>query len=884
MKGEEVRQAFLDYFNEKGHTVLPSSSLVPSHDPTLLFTNAGMVQFKDIFTGQAQRPYSRATTCQKCVRAGGKHNDLENVGQTARHHTFFEMLGNFSFGDYFKKEAVHMAWEFLTDRLGLPKGPLWVTVFHKDEEAAKIWKEVAGVSTDRIVGMGDKDNFWSMGDTGPCGPCSEILVDQGPEFSCGKPDCKVGCDCDRYLEIWNLVFMQFERHEDGSMTPLPKPSIDTGMGLERITTVLQGGRSNYDSDLFTPILRAIEAESGKRYGRDSSADVSFRVIGDHIRAIAFLVGDGVLPSNEGRGYVLRRIIRRAARHGKLINIHKPFLFSLLPTVADVMNGPYPELKENLHYISNVTSQEEERFQYALDRGLALLNDIIESAKKKGDSQISGKKIFRLYDTFGFPLDLTQEILSEQDLNFNQADFDNAMQKQRDQARKHWQGSGETQVKEVYKQLASELPRTKFLGYETHSGVAQVLAIISGSKGVTEAKEGQEVDVILDQTPFYAEKGGQVGDSGMMKGEHLIADVRDTLTLADMAVHRIKIKRGTLKNSDQVYLEVNKERRMDIALNHTSTHLLHSALRDVLGDHVRQAGSLVAADRLRFDFTHFAPLTPKEIERVEANVNEQIRASIQVTTREMDLQRAIDSGAMALFGEKYQDKVRVVQISDVSIELCGGIHSESTGQIGIFLILSETGIAAGVRRIEAITGKRAFEYVQRHRKEVTNIADMLKAPETQIEGRIGRLLKQTKDQEREIKALKSKMAQMEIGAILDQVQLIEDINVLAFHPSGLEMDMEGLRGTADLISDKLGSGIIALAAKINGKANILIKVSKDLTDRIKAPDLIRKVAQHVGGSGGGRPDMAQAGGNKPQGIDKALKSIPEAIREILRTNS
>ena len=883
MRADDVRQAFLDYFHDKGHTVLPSSSLVPSHDPTLLFTNAGMVQFKDVFTGQVQKPFSRATTCQKCVRAGGKHNDLENVGYTARHHTFFEMLGNFSFGDYFKQDAIRFAWEFLTDRVGLPKGPLWVTVYHEDQEAAEFWHKLVGVPKDRIVGMGEKDNFWAMGDTGPCGPCSEILFDQGPEFSCGKPDCQVGCDCDRYLEIWNLVFMQFERHTDGHMTPLPKPSIDTGMGLERITTVLQGGKSNYDSDLFIPILRTIEKETDLRYGESPASDISFRVIADHLRAITFLVGDGVLPSNEGRGYVLRRIIRRAARHGKLINIHKPFLFRLVTKVAEVMNTPYPELSDNLNYISNVTSQEEERFQYALDRGLSLLNDIMASAQKKGATQIPGQEIFRLYDTFGFPLDLTQEILAEQGFSFNQSEFEQAMERQREQARQHWQGSGAAQIKEIYKQLSSNLSQTQFLGYESTSGTGQVLAIISGSDQVQETKEGDAIEVIVDQSPFYAEKGGQVGDSGIMKGEHFIADVMDTVSLADMVVHRIKLKRGDLKVGDQIYMEVNRKRRSAIALNHTATHLLHSALRNILGDHVRQAGSLVAPDRLRFDFTHFAPLTPKEIERIEANVNEQIRTSIPVTTQEMDLQKAMDSGAMALFGEKYQDLVRVVRISDISIELCGGIHSESTGQIGLFLILSETGIAAGVRRIEAITGKTAYDYMQEMRRERTRIADLLKTPETEIEQRINRLMKQAKEQERDVKALKTKLAQMEMGAILDQVYTVDGIKVITYHPSGLKMDMEGLRNTADLIADKLGSGVVVLGTELKGKANILVKVSKDLTERLKAPDLVRRVAEHVGGSGGGRPDMAQAGGNNPKGIDKALKSVPDAIKELLRLN-
>ncbi|MGA1843910.1 MAG: alanine--tRNA ligase [bacterium] len=884
MKGAEIRQAFLDYFSEKGHTILPSSSLVPAHDPTLLFTNAGMVQFKDVFTGQTTRPYSRAATCQKCVRAGGKHNDLENVGYTARHHTFFEMLGNFSFGDYFKRDAIRMAWEFLTARLGIPKDPLWVTVFHEDREAADIWSREIGIPAERIVAMGEKDNFWSMGDTGPCGPCSEIIIDQGPEFSCGRPDCRVGCECDRYLEIWNLVFMQFERHDDGTMSPLPKPSIDTGMGLERITTALQGGKSNYDSDLFTPIIRAIEGETDQRYGRHRAADISFRVIADHLRAIAFLIADGVLPSNEGRGYVLRRIIRRAARHGKLINIDRPFLHRLVSAVAEAMHGPYPELADNRTYISTITSQEEERFQYALDRGLSLLNEIIESSKKTKKKEIPGREIFRLYDTYGFPMDLTQEILAEQGLGFNQAEFEDAMAQQREQARRHWQGSGAKEVKEVYRDLATQLPRTLFSGYEATSDTGQILAVITGSEKVDQAGEGQEVEVILDRTPFYAERGGQVGDSGIMKGEGFFADVTDTYTMADLMVHRINVKRGPVGTGDQVYLEVNGDRRFAIAINHTATHLLHAALREILGDHVRQAGSLVAADRFRFDYTHFAPLTPEELERIEAHVNEQIRQNIPVSTQEMALQNALDSGAMALFGEKYQEQVRVVRISDISIELCGGTHSETTGQIGLFLILSETGIAAGVRRIEALTGRDAYEYVRRMRRDVATIAEMLKTPETETRGRIERILKQVRDQEREIRELKNQCALQEIGGILERAQEVDGIKVLAYNPTGPTMDMEALRSMADMLSDKLGSGIIALAVEVKGKAHILIKVSKDLTHAIKAPDLVKKVAVHVGGSGGGRPDMAQAGGSNPGGIPDALASVPEAIKGLLRINS
>jgi len=880
MKGSDVRQKFLDYFRGEGHTIILSSSLVPSYDPTLLFTNAGMVQFKDIFTGKTHREYCRATTCQKCMRAGGKHNDLENVGYTARHHTFFEMLGNFSFGDYFKRDAIRMAWELLTSEFALPADRLWVTIFLDDNEAAQIWHNDIGVPNERIVRMGERDNFWAMGDTGPCGPCSEIIIDQGADFSCGSPDCKVGCDCDRYLELWNLVFMQYERYADGKLTPLPKPSIDTGMGLERITTVLQQGRSNYDSDLFKPIIKQIEAETKKEYGQDKKTDISFRVISDHLRATTFLLTDGVLPSNEGRGYVLRRILRRAARHGKLLNLDKPFLHRLVSTVADVMEGQYPELRENLPYISRITLQEEERFQYALDRGLGLLSEIIDSQRNKGITQIPGEEIFRLYDTYGFPLDLTQEILQEQSLSFDREGFHHAMEKQREKARRHWLGSGEKEVKQIYRLLESQFRKTKFFGYEATNAQGKILAIISGSEQIPGADQGMEIELVLDQTPFYGEKGGQTGDTGMIMGEFGRGDVINTIASGDLIIHRVRVKKGRLNLSDIVHAEVDKEKRLSIALNHTATHLLHSALRYVLGDHIRQAGSLVAADRLRFDFTHFAPLAKKEIIRIEEMVNEKIRENIPVSKAEMDYQDALNSGAIALFGEKYQERVRVIKISGFSSELCGGTHCESTGQIGLLIITSETGIAAGVRRIECITGKTAFGYLQSLRQKLSNISGLLKVPEPEIEGKIEWLTIQTKELEKTLRQIKTKLAREELGAILQEAKEINGIRYLAYNPSGENMDMNGLRQMTDMISDRLGSGIIVLATEINTKANIIVKVSKDLSERLNAVDLIRRIAKHVGGSGGGRPDMAQAGGNNPNGIKKALESVGEQIRELI----
>ncbi|NTW57768.1 MAG: alanine--tRNA ligase, partial [Nitrospirae bacterium] len=727
MKASELRKLFLDYFAKRGHKVVPSSSLVPKNDPTLLFTNAGMVQFKGVFLGEDPRDYKRAVTSQKCVRAGGKHNDLENVGHTARHHTFFEMLGNFSFGDYFKKEAIEFAWEFLTKEVKLPPDKLWATVYKDDDEAFELWRTAVGIPAERIVRLGEKDNFWSMGDTGPCGPCSEIIIDQGPEMSCGKPGCSVGCDCDRYLEIWNLVFMQYNRDETGKLTPLPKPSIDTGMGLERLSAVCQKVKSNFETDLFQSIIKEIAALAGVPYHRDAQTDISYQVCADHLRAMTFLISDGVLPSNEGRGYVLRRILRRASRYGRLIGINKPFLYRLTGAVVDEMKGAYPDLVDSREHVAKVVLLEEERFATTLESGLALLNETVEKLKAANNVMIPGDVLFKLYDTFGFPLDLVADMARDMNLELDEEGYRKAMQEQRDKARAAWAGSGEEKVRPVYKEIATGVRRTVFTGYGMLEGTGEIVALIKGDKKVTEVKEDDDVEVILDQTPFYAESGGQVGDRGELLGEASKFHVEDTVKPVEgIFVHRGKVRKGGFKVGDAVLAKVDSSERMDTVRHHTATHILHATLRSVLGEHVKQAGSLVAPDRCRFDFTHYTALSEREKERIEELVNERIIENHAVETAEMDIDQAIATGAMALFDEKYGDKVRVVTVKDVSKELCGGTHAQASGDIGLFKIVSETGIAAGVRRLEILAGRRAYQTVRKEEQNLREISQLLKA--------------------------------------------------------------------------------------------------------------------------------------------------------------
>lgn len=868
---------FLDYFAQRGHKVVPSSSLVPKNDPTLLFTNAGMVQFKSVFLGEEIRDYNRATTSQKCVRAGGKHNDLENVGHTARHHTFFEMLGNFSFGNYFKKDAIGYAWDFLTTVVRLPKEKLWVTIYKDDDEAFQLWQDVAKVPENRIVRLGEKDNFWQMGDTGPCGPCSEIIIDQGPDVGCKKHDCAVGCDCDRYLEIWNLVFMQYNRDSAGTLTPLPKPSIDTGLGLERLAAVVQGVRSNFETDLFQPIIKQIAVLAGVPYHKDEQADISYQVIADHLRSMTFLISDGVLPSNEGRGYVLRRIIRRAIRYGKLIGINTSFLYKLIGTIVDEMRQAYPELVDSREHIAKVVLLEEERFATTLDSGLALLNQTVEELKASDKKVIPGPLLFKLYDTFGFPLDLVADMARDLHMTLDEEGYRQAMQEQREKARAAWIGTGDEKVSPVYKELAASIGKTIFLGYDTLEENAEVMAIIKDTTKTQSAQEGEEVEIILNQSPFYAASGGQVGDKGEILGEAAKFEVSDTVKpVENIIVHKGKIKKGTFKIGDAVLAKVEAADRADTARHHTVTHILHAVLRSVLGDHVKQAGSLVTPDRLRFDFMHYAALTEREKERIEELVNERIIENHPVETAVMNIEHAVASGAMALFDEKYGDIVRVVSVQDVSKELCGGTHTHASGDIGLFKIIAEAGVAAGVRRIEALAGRRAYLQIKKEERNIQEIAHLLKVSDADITTRVERLVNQLKETEKELERLKHKMQSSQADDVIAGAVEIDGIKLLAKRVDGLEQ--KELRDFGDKLRDKLGSGILALGSSKDGKVSLIVMVSKDLTTRYHAGKIIKDMATILGGTGGGKPDMAQSGGKDPEKLDAALEALYTIIKD------
>ena len=875
MTGSEIREKFLKYFQERGHTIVPSSGLIPHNDPTLLFANAGMNQFKDVFLGLEKRDYARACSSQKCVRAGGKHNDLEQVGRTARHHTFFEMLGNFSFGDYFKKEAISFAWEFLTDVLNLDKNRLYVTVFRDDDEAADIWHSQEGVPKDRIFRFGEKDNFWSMGDTGPCGPCTEIFWDHGPDVGCKSPDCTVGCDCDRYMEIWNNVFMQFNRDASGEMTPLPKPSVDTGMGLERIASVLQGVKSNYDTDLLQGVIRHVANLSGKSYGDDAKDDVSMRVIADHSRAVTFLICDGVLPSNEGRGYVLRRIMRRAARHAKMLGFSGPVLYRAVDAVQGIMGDAYPELKEREGYIKKVIKAEEERFADTLDRGLAMLNDEVDILRKRGGKSLPGEVAFRLYDTYGFPLDLTADIVANDGLAVDEEGFSAAMERQREKAREHWKGSGEEGIADIYKALYGGGIRSDFVGYHERSAFSVIRVLLRDGGRVEEAGPGEEVEIITEITPFYGEAGGQAGDTGRISTGNAHLRVESTIRpFPDMIVHRARVMDGIVRQGEGADLIVADNERSATARNHTATHLLQSALRIVLGDHVKQAGSLVTPERLRFDFTHFAQLTDGEISLVEDIVNEYIMENSAVTSREMSVGDALGSGATALFGEKYGDSVRVVKVGDVSSELCGGTHVRAAGDIGFFKIVAETGIAAGVRRIEALTGKGALSHVRKIEEERKRIASLVKAEGGDPVEKLERLISRQKELQREVDTLQSRLNSSASADLLENVKHVSGVKVLAVRVE--KGDPKGMRELSDTLKDRIGSGIIALGGESGGKANLLVAVTKDLIPRYHAGDLIKKVAGVIGGSGGGKPELAQAGGSLTEKLDEALGMLPALV--------
>ena len=882
MKGNELRSRFLNYFIKNGHTAVESSSLVPKDDPTLLFTNAGMVQFKTVFMGEEKRDYVRAVTSQRCVRAGGKHNDLENVGYTARHHTFFEMLGNFSFGDYFKEEAIRFAWDFLTVELGINPQKLWVSIYEDDDEAHALWEKVESLPKGRIVRMGEKDNFWAMGDTGPCGPCSEIHIDQGAAAGCGRPDCALGCDCDRFLELWNLVFMQFNRSADGTLTRLPKPSIDTGMGLERVAAVLQGKFNNYESDLFTPIIERMAQLAGKEYGKNAQDDVAMRVIADHARATTFLVADGILPGNEGRGYVLRRIMRRAVRYGKHLGLDKPFMEEVVKVVVREMVVAYPHLGNALSLLSKVVNNEEERFRETLENGLALLDEELARLKAENTGCIPGRFIFKLYDTFGFPFDIVRDIALERGLAFDEAGFHTEMENQRQKSRLSRKGEGVKLLEEGVKEIAKTGKRAEFVGYEKTSAVSRVQGLINDSGlRVAQLGAGESGRLFVDKTPFYAESGGQAGDLGQVSWQGGSAKVVATSVQGDKIIlHEVTVTEGTLSENLEVALEVDQRRRFATAAHHSATHLLHAALRKVLGDHVKQAGSLVSPDRLRFDFTHFSPLSPEEIETIELLVNERIWQNAPVKTRVLQKEEALKEGAMALFGEKYEENVRVVAMADFSKELCGGTHVAATGSIGIFKILTENGIASGVRRIEALAGPAAFADIQTvYRRERRTAALLNVGNGGEIIPKVESVLKNLKAMDKQVADLSRQLASTDLDGVMNNAISVAGLKLVA---AVIPLDSpKTLREVGDRVRDTLGSGIAVLGGSINDKAALLAIVTDDLTKKIKAGDIINRVAKIVGGKGGGRPDMAQAGGPMVDKLNEAMRSVPSVITALLQ---
>ncbi|WP_447971797.1 alanine--tRNA ligase [Nitrospira sp. M1] len=876
LSANDLRQSFLDYFSAQGHTSVPSAPLIPQADPTLLFTNAGMNQFKRVFLGEETRAYARAASIQKCMRAGGKHNDLENVGYTNRHHTFFEMLGNFSFGDYFKEEAIVFGWEYLTDVVGLPVERLWVTVYREDDEAFDLWERRMAVPSSRIIRLGEKDNFWQMGDTGPCGPCSEIHIDQGEALGCGQSTCGVGCDCDRYLEIWNLVFMQYDRDASGTLHPLPKPSIDTGMGLERLAAVNQGVTSNFDTDLFQPLLQSIGERTKKTYGQDPSTNRSMRVIADHLRAMTFLIVDGILPSNEGRGYVLRRILRRASRYGRLLGSTEPFLYELTQSVVQEMKVAYPMLEQSASIVTEVVQREEERFIGTLEQGTPILDRLVNEAKTQGLSTLEGETVFKLYDTYGFPLDLVEDAAREEHLALDHEGYQRALNAQRERARKATTFVS-SEMKPYLKELKTLASPTTFIGYQSYDGEGVVQAMLREEQLVQDVTQGDEVELVLETSPFYPEGGGQVGDQGMLIGPNGQVQIHTT-SKNDLGyfLHRGKVLEGSIHVDDAVRTHVDVTTRMDAARNHTATHLLHAALRELLGPHVKQYGSLVAPNRLRFDFAHFKPLSSRDIDDIESLVNEQIRANTVVQTNVMGIQDAIDEGALAFFGDKYGTEVRVVGVGSFSKELCGGTHCTQTGDIGIFRIVSEGGISAGVRRIEALTGAGALQYTKQVDEHVRQLAALMKASPNDLIAKTQKTLATLKDTERELEQLKMKLVAKEQTDASIESRVIHNMQVQTQRVDGLTMPE--LRALSDRIRHTVPSGVLVLGSAKDGKVSLLVIVTKDLTQRIKAGDVAKSIATHVDGSGGGRPDMAQAGGSLPEGIDPALLKVFEFVEE------
>jgi alanyl-tRNA synthetase len=856
MTSSELRKAFLDFYIQKNHTAVHSSPVVPANDPTLLFTNAGMVPFKETFLGQETRPYTRATSVQRCIRAGGKHNDLENVGYTARHHTFFEMLGNFSFGDYFKKEAVEFAWEFLTKTLKLPEEKLWITVFEEDDEAADIWLKDMKVSPERFSRCGAKDNFWSMGDTGPCGPCSEIFYDHGEDVAGGPPGTPEE-DGDRYIEIWNLVFMQFDRSSDGTLIPLPKPSVDTGMGLERLAAVMQGVHNNYDIDLFQALIK----KAAQLTGEKDLSNNSLRVISDHIRSCAFTIADGVMPSNEGRGYVLRRIIRRAIRHGYKLGQTQPFFYELVGTLVEQMGQAYPELASEQNNVERVLKLEEERFAETLENGMKLLEDYIEQMK---NSVVAGDVAFKLYDTYGFPLDLTADVAREKGLTVDEAGFSQAMEAQRERARSASNFGSNSHIRIAFD------AETPFVGYDQDEADSKILAIFVDGASVQSVDQGTDATIILDKTPFYAESGGQAGDSGSLTEGMNSFHVNDTQKQGALFLHQGTVSAGTMTVNQALHAQINVENRRACERNHSATHLLHAALDHVLGSHVSQKGSLVKADRLRFDFSHFEPVSAKQLREVEQLVNRNILANAKVGMAEMEIEAAKAKGAMALFGEKYGDTVRVVDMGDFSIELCGGTHVNALGEIGPFRILSESGIASGVRRLEAVTGLDAWDAIYQDDDTLALVAQTIKTDKNQVNTKITQVMSDYKILEKELKQLQSKLASSQGSDLASQAIKVGDVNVLAAKMDGADSGV--LRDTMDKLKDKLAPAVIVLSAVDGEKVSIVAGVSKPITKQYKAGELVNHVAMQVGGKGGGRPDLAQAGGSDPAKLDEALASV------------
>ena len=873
--GNEVRKSFLDYFAKLDHTIVRSASLVPEKDPTLLFTNAGMVQFKNVFLGVEKLPYVRAANSQKCLRISGKHNDLEAVGRDTHHHTFFEMLGNWSFGDYYKAEAIEWAWELLSKEWGLPKDKLWATVFRDDDESAQLWLKISGLPLERVRRFGEEDNFWEMGETGPCGPCSEIHLDRGPEACDMKGQlghiCQVNGDCGRYIELWNLVFIQYNRHEDRSLSELPAKHVDTGMGFERITAVLQGVLSNYDVDFMRDLITTTEEIAGRPYGMDPNADISFRVIADHARAISFLIADGVMPSNEGRGYVLRRLLRRGARHGRLLGLKDPFLFRIAATVAKVMNGAYPELRTEEQRIQQVIQAEEERFGETLEKGLVMLEEATAKLKQQKETVLPGDIAFRLYDTYGFPLDLTEDILRADQMAVDQAGFETLMEKQRSRGR---EAREQTQI-DARVQLDRPI---RFIGYNHLEGESNVLAIYGNGVGKQEAVEGEEVDLFTAETPFYGESGGQVGDRGTIqtaRGD--ILEIIDTQhPTPQLTAHRGRIKKGRFHVGDAVHLVVDAKHRQRTMLNHSATHILHAVLRKELGEHVRQAGSLVAPDRLRFDFNHTGSIPEEKLALIETHVNQRIREDAGVSIQETNFDDAIRQGALAFFGDKYGDRVRVVKIGDFSTELCGGTHVHRSGEIGIFKLHFEGGVAAGVRRVEAFTGEGALDLIRAYEQRLKEIGELVRTSADDAVDKVKKLLERQRELEREIEKLRGEFGKNQIAELLAKRQNIDGVSVLITQVDGI--DAKQLRDIADQLKERLGSGVLVLASVGDKNVNLVASVTQDLVRRYHAGNIIKELAPMVGGGGGGRPDFAQAGGKEPAKLGAALKRAEEILRQ------